>query len=87
VISEGVAMLVLKRLDDAERDGDRIYAVIQGTGGASDGKAKGVDCPAAARTNAGVTSSRMRKPGFHLLRSLSLRPMGRERLWVTGPKL
>ena len=27
----GVGMLVLKRLSDAERDGDNIYAVIKGT--------------------------------------------------------
>ncbi len=45
VISEGITMLVLKRLADAERDGDRIYAVIQGVGGASDGKAKGMTAP------------------------------------------
>ncbi|MBA3558727.1 MAG: SDR family NAD(P)-dependent oxidoreductase, partial [Gemmatimonadaceae bacterium] len=45
VISDGVVMLVLKRLDDAERDGDRIYAVIQGVGGSSDGKAKGLTAP------------------------------------------
>ena len=44
-ISEGLVMLVLKRLDDAERDGDRIYAVIQGTAGSSDGKAKGLTAP------------------------------------------
>ncbi|MBV8847163.1 MAG: polyketide synthase dehydratase domain-containing protein [Bryobacterales bacterium] len=42
---EGVGMLVLKRLADAERDGDRIYAVIKGVGSASDGKAKGVLTP------------------------------------------
>jgi acyl transferase domain-containing protein/NAD(P)H-dependent flavin oxidoreductase YrpB (nitropropane dioxygenase family)/NAD(P)-dependent dehydrogenase (short-subunit alcohol dehydrogenase family) len=45
VIGEGVVMLVLKRLADAERDGDRIYAVIQGVGGASDGRAKGLTAP------------------------------------------
>lgn len=45
VISEGVAMLVLKRLADAERDGDRIYAVIKGVGGSSDGRDKGLTAP------------------------------------------
>ena len=47
VISEGVAMVVLKRLADAERDGDRIYAVIKGIGASSDGRAKGLTAPAA----------------------------------------
>jgi acyl transferase domain-containing protein/NAD(P)H-dependent flavin oxidoreductase YrpB (nitropropane dioxygenase family)/NAD(P)-dependent dehydrogenase (short-subunit alcohol dehydrogenase family) len=45
VISEGIVMLVLKRLEDAERDGDRIYSVIKGIGGGSDGKAKGLSAP------------------------------------------
>ena len=45
VISEGVAAVVLKRLADAERDGDRIYAVIQGVGGSSDGKSLGLTAP------------------------------------------
>ena len=45
VISEGIAMVALKRLADAERDGDRIYAVIKGVGGSSDGKAKGMTAP------------------------------------------
>ena len=39
LIGEGTGMVVLKRLADAERDGDRIYAVIRGTGVASDGRA------------------------------------------------
>jgi acyl transferase domain-containing protein len=42
---EGVSMMVLKRLADAERDGDRIYAVIKGVGSSSDGKAKAVMAP------------------------------------------
>jgi len=38
LIGEGTGMVVLKRLADAERDGDRIYAVIRGTGTSSDGR-------------------------------------------------
>lgn len=38
VRSEGVAMLVLKRLEDAERDGDRVYAVIRAAAAANDGR-------------------------------------------------
>lgn len=45
VISEGIAMLVLKRLADAERDGDRVYAVIKGVGGSSDGRGRGLTAP------------------------------------------
>ncbi|MEN8719369.1 MAG: beta-ketoacyl synthase N-terminal-like domain-containing protein, partial [Oceanococcaceae bacterium] len=45
VISEGVATVVLKRLADAERDGDRIYAVIKGAAGSSDGRALGMTAP------------------------------------------
>lgn len=45
VISEGLAAVALKRLADAERDGDRVYAVIRGMGGSSDGRAKGLTAP------------------------------------------
>jgi len=45
VISEGMAMLVLKRLGDAERDGDRIYAVIKGIAGSSDGRDLSLTAP------------------------------------------
>ena len=45
VISEGIAMVALKRLADAERDGDRIYAVIKGVGASSDGSSKGMTAP------------------------------------------
>nr|NCR73224.1 acyltransferase domain-containing protein [Microcystis aeruginosa LG13-12] len=45
VISEGLAMVVLKRLADAERDGDHIYAVIKAVAGSSDGKALGLTAP------------------------------------------
>jgi acyl transferase domain-containing protein/phosphopantetheinyl transferase len=38
LIGEGIGMVVLTRLADAERRGDRIYAVIRGSGVASDGR-------------------------------------------------
>ncbi|BDA61370.1 type I polyketide synthase [Shewanella xiamenensis] len=45
MIGEGISMVALKRLDDAERDGDRIYAVIKGVGASSDGKFKSIYAP------------------------------------------
>jgi acyl transferase domain-containing protein len=45
VMGEGASVFLLKRLADAERDGDRIYAVIRGAGGASDGRGKGITAP------------------------------------------
>ncbi|MEE8170243.1 MAG: type I polyketide synthase, partial [Phycisphaerae bacterium] len=47
IAGEGVGILALKRLADAERDGDRIYAVIKGVGSASDGRALSVTAPRA----------------------------------------
>ncbi|GAA1710370.1 hypothetical protein GCM10009765_69610 [Fodinicola feengrottensis] len=44
-LGEGVGCVALKRLADAERDGDRIYAVIKGVGSASDGKSLGLTAP------------------------------------------
>ena len=39
LIGEGTGLMALRRLADAERDGDRVYAVIRGTGISSDGRA------------------------------------------------
>ena len=47
-LGEGLGVLTLKRLDDARRDGDRIYAVIKGVGSSSDGKGNAVYAPSAA---------------------------------------
>ncbi|HYS37209.1 MAG TPA: beta-ketoacyl synthase N-terminal-like domain-containing protein, partial [Pseudonocardiaceae bacterium] len=44
-LGEGVACVALKRLADAQRDGDRIYAVIKGVGSASDGRSLGLTAP------------------------------------------
>ncbi len=44
-LGEGIACVVLKRLADAERDGDRIYAVIEAVAGSSDGRHLGLTAP------------------------------------------
>jgi acyl transferase domain-containing protein/phosphopantetheinyl transferase len=45
LLGEGLGFVVLKRQEDAERDGDRIYALIKGIGTASDGRALGLLAP------------------------------------------
>ncbi|MEV6564637.1 SDR family NAD(P)-dependent oxidoreductase [Streptomyces kronopolitis] len=44
-LGEGVGALVLRRLADAERDGDRIYAVVKAVGTSSDGRSLGLTAP------------------------------------------
>jgi acyl transferase domain-containing protein len=45
LLGEGIGLLVLKRLPDAERDGNRIYAVIRGIGSSSDGRSQSIYAP------------------------------------------
>ncbi|UGT59403.1 polyketide synthase Pks13 [Nocardia asteroides] len=45
VRSEGGGLVVLKRLADAERDGDRILAVVKGTATNNDGRSNGLLAP------------------------------------------
>jgi acyl transferase domain-containing protein/NAD(P)H-dependent flavin oxidoreductase YrpB (nitropropane dioxygenase family) len=63
VISEGVVVVVMKRLADAERDGDRIYAVIKSVAGSSDGKALGLTAPRPIGQRRAVTRA-YRAAGF-----------------------
>ncbi len=64
ILGEGLGVLVLKRLADAQRDGDHIHAVIRSIGSSSDGKGNAVYAPSsdgqvrcllAAYREAGVT--------------------------------
>ncbi|MEV6947485.1 SDR family oxidoreductase [Streptomyces sp. NPDC051172] len=47
LFSDSVATVALKRLSDAERDGDRVLAVLDGFGASSDGRGKGISAPSA----------------------------------------
>ncbi len=46
-ISEGLALVVLRRLADAEAEGGRIYAVLRGVAGSSDGRDLSLTAPRA----------------------------------------
>ncbi|MHA1213237.1 MAG: beta-ketoacyl synthase N-terminal-like domain-containing protein, partial [Candidatus Heimdallarchaeota archaeon] len=45
VMGEGAGFCILKRLSDAIKDGNKIYATIIGLGASSDGKGKGITAP------------------------------------------
>ncbi|MFK0291867.1 SDR family oxidoreductase [Streptomyces sp. NPDC090442] len=45
LFSDGAAVLALKRLEDARRDGDQIHALLAGFGAAADGRGKSIYAP------------------------------------------
>src|SRR6266536_2856222 len=45
MLGEGLVMFALKRLADAERDGDQVYAVVRGIGSSSDGRGTAIYAP------------------------------------------
>lgn len=45
ILGDGVGIVVLKRLSDAKRDRDKIYAVVRGVGSSGDGRAKSIYAP------------------------------------------
>ncbi|MDH6061213.1 KR domain-containing protein [Chrysosporum bergii ANA360D] len=55
ILGEGIGMLVLKRLEDAERDKNKIYGVIKGVGASSDGRHRSIYAP---RSEGQVTALR-----------------------------
>jgi 3-oxoacyl-(acyl-carrier-protein) synthase/NAD(P)-dependent dehydrogenase (short-subunit alcohol dehydrogenase family)/acyl carrier protein len=47
MLGEGLGILILKRLHEALKDKDRLYAIIRGVGGASDGRGTAIFAPSA----------------------------------------
>jgi acyl transferase domain-containing protein/phosphopantetheinyl transferase len=45
LLGQGCGMIVIKRRSDAERDGNRIYALVKSVGSSSDGKGAGILAP------------------------------------------
>ncbi|MFE5396200.1 SDR family NAD(P)-dependent oxidoreductase [Streptomyces sp. NPDC056568] len=45
MLGEGLVLFALKRLADAERDGDRVHAVLRGLGASSDGRGTAIYAP------------------------------------------
>ncbi len=64
LLGEGLGMVVLKRLADAERDSDRIYAVIKGMGTSSDAKSQSIYAPR-AEGQARALRSAYQQAGIH----------------------
>ena len=63
VRGEGCGMLVIKRLEDAEADGDRIWAVIRGTALNQDGASQGLTVPNGAAQEL-VIAAALRRAGI-----------------------
>ncbi|MBW2118931.1 MAG: SDR family NAD(P)-dependent oxidoreductase [Deltaproteobacteria bacterium] len=57
ILGEGLGIMLLKRLEDARRDQDRIYAVIRGMGTSSDGKGQAIYAPSIAGQTAALTQA------------------------------
>ena len=83
VRGEGCGVIVIKRLEDAIRDGDRIRAVIRGSAINQDGASGGLTVPngiaqqrviADALKRAGLATQRRRIPGSTRHRDVAGRP-------------
>ena len=57
VRGEGCALVLLKRLDDAQRDGDQVLGVILGTAVNQDGRTPGISAPSVTQQEACLLSA------------------------------
>ena len=82
VPSEGCAVVLLKRLADAQRDGDRILAVIRGSSANQDGRTVNIATPSATAQTAGLPHGVGRRRCRCPHRGHGSRRMGPARRWV-----
>jgi amino acid adenylation domain-containing protein len=64
VFSDGAGVVLLKRLDEALRDGDTIYSVVKGVGMNNDGGSKGSFTAPSAEGQAGAIQMAIRDAGI-----------------------
>ena len=84
VFGDGVGVVVLKRLADAERDGDTIYAVIRGTGVTNDGAGKASFAAPTAAGQAAAVRQALDQAGVERRHGRpTSRPTAPARRWAT----
>ena len=95
VFGSGVAVVLLKRSEDAVRDGDQIYAVIRGFAANNDGSRQGwlhraerggpiaSDCDGASCRRGGPGNNRLHRSAWHRERRWAIPSNSRRsrRLW------
>ena len=81
VRGEGCGVVVLKRLSDALRDGDRVLAVVRGSAVNQDGRSNGLMAPNPAAQMA-VLRAAYANAGVQPPRSTTSRPTAPERCWA-----
>lgn len=81
---EGCGLVVLKRLSDAQRDGDRIWAVIRGSSTNHGGRTSGFTVPS-SMAQADLIRDALRR-AHTTKKSNTWKHMGREPSWETRSK-
>ena len=69
VLSEGFGVTILKRLADAQRDGDRVYAVIRGIGSSRRGRVSRRGSGTRTGSTGPARSTRGRRSGYSCCRA------------------
>ena len=86
VRGEGCGVVVLKRLSDAVRDGDRVLAVVRGSAVNQDGRSNGLMAPNPAAQMAVLRAACANAGDAAARQSIMSKPTGRARCWAIPSK-